>query len=248
MALIPVITQRSSIISASIASIQKKRLLTRRMPMPTYRKLLAIMQRRPSREPRSNTPGHRFIFAGGVHLVLALSKTCALVREVNISVLQHAAYEGPGEIAVWATRHGHSVNVHHLYCGDACPPLDAFDLLVVMGGEMNIYQYRDWPWLKPEGAFIKTALERGKRVVGMCLGASVDRPMPWGHRLCKTPRSSSAGFRSRGPRKRAQLSPASRPHRRCSTGTATRSDCRLERHDWRQATACPEQGFFVPGK
>jgi len=64
---------------------------------------------------------------------------------VNICVLQHAAFEGPGEIAVWAAQHGHPVSVRHLYRGDPLPRLDAFDLLVVMGGEMNIYQYRDCP-------------------------------------------------------------------------------------------------------
>jgi GMP synthase-like glutamine amidotransferase len=92
---------------------------------------------------------------------------------VKIAVLQHAAYEGPGEIAAWAGQRGHTVKVHHLYQGDPLPELDAFDLLVVMGGEMNIYQYRDWPWLKPENAFIASALARGKRAVGICLGAQL---------------------------------------------------------------------------
>ncbi len=92
---------------------------------------------------------------------------------MNVSVLQHAAFEGPGEIAAWAARQGHTVNVHHLYRGDSLPMLDAFDLLVVMGGEMNIYQYRDWPWLKPESAFIRSALAAGKRIVGICLGAQL---------------------------------------------------------------------------
>jgi len=92
---------------------------------------------------------------------------------VKIAVLQHAAYEGPGEIAAWATARGHSVNVHHLYRGDALPHPDDFELLIVMGGEMNIYQYRDWPWLKPESAFIKSTLAHGKRIVGICLGAQL---------------------------------------------------------------------------
>lgn len=92
---------------------------------------------------------------------------------MNICVLQHAAYEGPGEIAAWAALHDHSVGVHHLYRGDPLPRPDAFDLLVVMGGEMNIYQYRDWPWLKPESAFIGSTLAQGKRVIGICLGAQL---------------------------------------------------------------------------
>jgi len=90
---------------------------------------------------------------------------------VKICVLQHAAFEGPGEIAAWAARHGHPIDVHHLYRGDPLPSFEAFDLLVIMGGEMNIYQYRDWPWLKSESAFIQAALAQEKRVVGICLGA-----------------------------------------------------------------------------
>lgn len=90
---------------------------------------------------------------------------------MKIAVLQHAAYEGPGEIAAWAALRGHLVSVYHLHRGEALPALDSFDLLVVMGGEMNIYQYRDWPWLKAESAFIKSALDAGKKAVGICLGA-----------------------------------------------------------------------------
>jgi GMP synthase (glutamine-hydrolysing) len=97
----------------------------------------------------------------------------ALVICMKIAVLQHAAFEEPGEIAVWAAQHGHAVRIHHLYKGDALPVLNAFDLLVVMGGEMNIYQYRDWPWLKPEREFIESALANGKRAIGICLGAQL---------------------------------------------------------------------------
>jgi GMP synthase-like glutamine amidotransferase len=90
---------------------------------------------------------------------------------VIIAVLQHAAFEGPGEMAAWAARRHHTVRVHHVYRGDPLPDPEGFDLLVVMGGEMNIYQYRDWPWLKEESAFIESTLNRGQRVVGICLGA-----------------------------------------------------------------------------
>jgi GMP synthase-like glutamine amidotransferase len=96
-----------------------------------------------------------------------------LKTHVNINVLQHAAHEGPGEIEVWAHQHGHQVAVTHLYSGDALPSRDSFDLLVVMGGEMNIYQYRQWPWLKPERELIEAVLAAGKPVIGICLGAQL---------------------------------------------------------------------------
>ena len=92
---------------------------------------------------------------------------------MNISVLQHAAFEGPGEIAVWAKLHGHTLRLHHLYRGDELPAVDSFDLLVVMGGEMNIYQDRDFPWLKPERNLIRSTLEQGKKTIGICLGSQL---------------------------------------------------------------------------
>jgi len=92
---------------------------------------------------------------------------------MRISVLQHADFEGPGEIEAWAGQRGHTVSTHHLYRGDPLPEFDAFDLLVIMGGEMNIYQYRDWPWLKAESAFIKEALAHDKPAIGICLGAQL---------------------------------------------------------------------------
>jgi GMP synthase-like glutamine amidotransferase len=92
---------------------------------------------------------------------------------MKISVLQHAANEGPGEIASWAAERGHSVAIHHLYRGDALPDVGSFDLLVVMGGEMNIYQFRDYPWLKSERILIRATMDAGKRVFGICLGAQL---------------------------------------------------------------------------
>jgi GMP synthase-like glutamine amidotransferase len=92
---------------------------------------------------------------------------------MKISVLQHAEHEGPGEIEVWAHKRWHQVDTTHLYRGDPLPNWDSFDLLVVMGGEMNIYQYRDWPWLKPERELIEVALAAGKPVIGICLGAQL---------------------------------------------------------------------------
>jgi GMP synthase (glutamine-hydrolysing) len=92
---------------------------------------------------------------------------------MKFHVLQHAAYEGPGEIAAWAQERGHALTTSHVYRADALPALREFDALVVMGGEMNIYQDRDWPWLKAERAYVASALAAGKPLVGICLGAQL---------------------------------------------------------------------------
>ena len=81
--------------------------------------------------------------------------------------------EGMGKIADWIGERGHSVNCTHLDRGDPLPTDDAFDLLLIMGGPMNIYEYRNHPWLVAEKECIKRAIDSGKRVLGICLGAQL---------------------------------------------------------------------------
>lgn len=86
---------------------------------------------------------------------------------------QHVPFEGLGAIERWALQHGMEVSVTRFYAGDQLPRLEAIDWLVVMGGPMNIYEEADYPWLKAEKMYIRQAIEAGKRVVGICLGAQL---------------------------------------------------------------------------
>ena len=92
---------------------------------------------------------------------------------VNIHYLQHAAGEGPGEIAVWAAANGHKLTGTHWYRGDAPPDPDSIDFLAIMGGGMNINEHRDYPWLIAEKALIAEIIHREKPVLGICLGAQL---------------------------------------------------------------------------
>ena len=166
---------------------------------------------------------------------------------MKIAVLQHAAFEGPGEIAAWATKHDHAVAIHHLYRGDPLPRLEDFELLVIMGGEMNIYQYRDWPWLKPEREFIESALVNGKRAIGICLGAQLiadalgarvfQNPQ---HELVWLPISWTAEAVAEYP---GLLEDTTVLHWHGDTFSLPEGATRMA-----SSKACPEQGFFIPGK
>jgi GMP synthase-like glutamine amidotransferase len=92
---------------------------------------------------------------------------------VNIHFLQHAAGEGPGQIANWAAANGHNLSGSHLYRGDAPPDPAEIDFLVIMGGGMNIYEHRNHPWLVPEKALIAAVIKQGKPVLGVCLGGQL---------------------------------------------------------------------------
>jgi GMP synthase (glutamine-hydrolysing) len=92
---------------------------------------------------------------------------------MRVHTLEHAASEGAGQIAEWARMRGHALTNTRLDLGEPLPPASAFDLLVVMGGAMNVYQYRDYPWLIDERRLIAEAVHAGKGVLGVCLGAQL---------------------------------------------------------------------------
>lgn len=87
--------------------------------------------------------------------------------------LQHVPFEGLGHIENWAHRNGFDLSCTRLFAGEQLPSPEAFDWLVVMGGPMGIFDYADHPWLKDEKEFIKAAMESGKTVIGICLGAQL---------------------------------------------------------------------------
>lgn len=94
-------------------------------------------------------------------------------RSMRIHVLQHVAFEGPAAIEDWARRGGHIVSRSRLDAGDRLPDLAAFDFLVIMGGPMSVNDEQACPWLKEEKAFVGRAIEAGRRVLGVCLGAQM---------------------------------------------------------------------------
>jgi GMP synthase (glutamine-hydrolysing) len=76
-------------------------------------------------------------------------------------------------ITQWAVEREDTISGTHLYRGEALPEAGQFDWLVVMGGPMNIYEYRNYPWLREEKRLIGQAIEQGKTVLGVCLGAQL---------------------------------------------------------------------------
>ena len=105
---------------------------------------------------------------------------------MNICCLKHVSFEGPGSIAQWARSRGHDLKIVEVYLGGDFPELNSFDCLLVMGGPMNIYEDKKYPWLIPEKALIRQAIQSGKQVVGVCLGAqliadALDVPVSRGH-------------------------------------------------------------------
>lgn len=90
---------------------------------------------------------------------------------MRILVFQHLAVEHPGIFRTLWAEAGHEWRPVELDEGEAIPVLDGFDLLVVMGGPMDVWQEKAHPWLVREKAAIRRWVRDFQRpYLGICLG------------------------------------------------------------------------------
>lgn len=92
---------------------------------------------------------------------------------MRIHSIQHVRFEDLGYIESWITDHSYPLTSTRLFENSAFPAMDDFDMLFIMGGPMSIYDEVKYPWLKKEKVFIKSAIDSGKVVVGICLGSQL---------------------------------------------------------------------------
>ncbi|MBN2162654.1 MAG: type 1 glutamine amidotransferase [Pontiellaceae bacterium] len=92
---------------------------------------------------------------------------------MKLHYLQHVPFEGLGYIETWARHNDMEISVSRLHANDPLPAPDLFDWLVIMGGPMGIYDHDEYPWLPEEKVFIRQAIDAGKTVLGICLGAQL---------------------------------------------------------------------------
>ncbi len=100
---------------------------------------------------------------------------------MKVHYLQHVAYEGIGSIQEWAEARGHPLAGTLMFAEQAdaqagaagLPHPDDVDMLVVMGGPMNVYETEKHPWLLAEKDFIRACVAGGRAVFGICLGAQL---------------------------------------------------------------------------
>ncbi len=90
---------------------------------------------------------------------------------MRILVFQHVEVEHPGIFREFWSDAGHLLDQIELDQGDRIPDLSCYDLLVVMGGPMDVWQEDVHPWLVPEKAAIRRwVLELKRPYLGICFG------------------------------------------------------------------------------
>ena len=89
----------------------------------------------------------------------------------RVAIFQHAANCHPGTLAGHLVADGIAPTIIQLDRGDEIPDLDRFDILMVMGGPMDVWQEDQFAWLKDEKAAIRAwVAEHDKPFLGVCLG------------------------------------------------------------------------------
>ena len=92
----------------------------------------------------------------------------------KILVLQHVASEPLGHLDALLRRSG--IRIRYVNFGrdpHARPDVARYDGLVVLGGPMNVDQAEHHPHLRTEIDVMREAVQRGKPVLGVCLGAQL---------------------------------------------------------------------------
>lgn len=92
---------------------------------------------------------------------------------MNVHYFQHVPFEGLGSIGAWANSCAARTTTTRLFLGEFPPPLDEVDWLIVMGGPMGTHDEQKYPWLTAEKQYIEKAIQAGKVVMGICLGAQL---------------------------------------------------------------------------
>ncbi len=92
----------------------------------------------------------------------------------KVYIITHAENEGPGLMGGFFERLGWEEVGLSLWRGDELPrDLDSAAGVVMLGGPMNVYQEKEYPFLKKEDLFIRRVLREGVPFLGICLGSQL---------------------------------------------------------------------------
>jgi GMP synthase-like glutamine amidotransferase len=92
---------------------------------------------------------------------------------MNVLIVKHIEIEGPGLIEDCLKHEKISYQILTLNSSVGLPKPNDFSHIVILGGPMNVYEEDRYPFLREEDFFIKEAIQRGKSILGICLGSQL---------------------------------------------------------------------------
>ncbi|MET0464003.1 MAG: gamma-glutamyl-gamma-aminobutyrate hydrolase family protein [Chitinophagaceae bacterium] len=92
---------------------------------------------------------------------------------MRVHYIQHVPFEGLGFIETWLREHQHTITVTRTWAKNVFPSMADFDVLVILGGPMGVYDDHLYKWLSDEKNFIFDSIKEEKPIIGICLGAQL---------------------------------------------------------------------------
>ncbi|RUS49097.1 type 1 glutamine amidotransferase [Cohnella sp. AR92] len=92
---------------------------------------------------------------------------------MRIAILKHFSFDDESAITEWSRSRGHSFTIVNPTNEDRLPDMESFDLLIIMGGPMSVYEEELHPWLVREKRFLREAIDADKKILGICLGGQL---------------------------------------------------------------------------
>jgi GMP synthase-like glutamine amidotransferase len=91
---------------------------------------------------------------------------------MKLLAVKNIEIEGLGSFKESFEKRGVEVYEIEAFKGETADPED-FDILVILGGPMGVYEEEKYPFLKYEKELIEQFYKSGKKVLGVCLGAQL---------------------------------------------------------------------------
>ncbi|MEZ4599546.1 MAG: gamma-glutamyl-gamma-aminobutyrate hydrolase family protein [Syntrophotaleaceae bacterium] len=92
---------------------------------------------------------------------------------MRVHVLQHVPFEGLGSILPWLEARQAQISTTRFFESPILPASGEFDAVVALGGPMSVNDEDEYPWLREEKQVLAEAVQAGKPVLGICLGAQL---------------------------------------------------------------------------
>jgi GMP synthase (glutamine-hydrolysing) len=90
---------------------------------------------------------------------------------MKVQIVQHIQCEGPGYLEDFLHDTGIEYEIVRMYEGEQLP--ENFDVLIVLGGPMNVYEEERYLYLKRLNTTIKNFVIAGGHYLGFCLGGQL---------------------------------------------------------------------------
>ena len=88
-----------------------------------------------------------------------------------ILFIKNIHVEGPGLLGDYFRNRGYSIRVSDVSGGDLLPvSFRNIQAVVILGGPMNVYETKKYPFLVEEDVFIRKAIAAKIPILGICLG------------------------------------------------------------------------------